>query len=155
MSWSSLRQQGGKTAVSSCIRGSTNRWALLSSTLYCYYDLPPLSPDSPCHMEDVLVGIRRSLRYSFHCPTISSVKVRSTPPSLPTEGSQCVVMVPLLSHLTVCQNLFETIWKSFSMASPNSSQTQVFALSAARAALHFAQWFLSAPLAVPQANQAH
>lgn len=106
MSWSSMRQQGGKTAFSSCIQISTNRWALLSSTLYCYYDL---SPDSPCHTEDVLVGIRRSLRYSFHCPAISSVKVRSTPPSLPTEGSQWVVRIPPLSHLTVCQNLFETI----------------------------------------------
>lgn len=40
----------------------------------------------------------------------------------------------LLSHLIVCQNYFETVWKYFSKASSNSSHTQLFSSATARPA---------------------
>ncbi|KAL3968637.1 hormone-sensitive lipase [Sarotherodon galilaeus] len=112
----------------------------------------PSSPDSASSSEDVSVGLRRSSKYSFHRLTIFSVDVSSAPPALYTV--QVEHRFPLLRRLTVCQNLFEAVRKSFSMASPNSSHTRVFASATARAAFRLACRYLSAASGVPQANQA-
>ncbi|TWW60946.1 hypothetical protein D4764_05G0010360 [Takifugu flavidus] len=54
----------------------------------------------------------------------------------------------------VVQNLFEAVRKSFSMASPNSSHTRVFASATAIAALRLARRYPSAASGVPQASKA-
>ena len=56
-------------------------------------------------MEDMLARSRRSLKCSFHSPTISSVWVSSSPPnSITTWEDPCF---PFLSHRMVCQNIRE------------------------------------------------
>ncbi|KAK0150623.1 hypothetical protein N1851_008277 [Merluccius polli] len=59
------------------------------------------------------------------------------------------VFLPLIHN----ENLFEAIWKSFSMASPNSSHVRVFASVTATAALRLACRYLPAASGVPQAKK--
>ncbi|KAK0155870.1 hypothetical protein N1851_001585 [Merluccius polli] len=60
---------------------------------------------------------------------------------------------PLLRRRMVVQNPFETVRKSFSMASPNSSHVRVFASATAVAALRLACRYLPAASGVPQAKK--
>ncbi|XP_056879149.1 trypsin Blo t 3-like [Takifugu flavidus] len=82
------------------------------------------SPGPTSSLEGVLVGLRRSSKYSFHRSTTSRVEVSSTPSPLHTVLT--VHCFPLLRRRMVVQNLFEAVRKSFSMASLNSSHARVY-----------------------------
>ncbi|KAK0144409.1 hypothetical protein N1851_017229 [Merluccius polli] len=110
-------------------------------------DFPQIS-DSASSTEDVLVGFRSSSKCSFHHPTISPVRVSSSPPWLNTAVAK--PCFPFLSH----QKFLEANRKSFSIASPNSSYTQVFASVTAEAAALLGCRYLSAPSGDPWASQA-
>ena len=77
-------------------------------------------------------GLRRSSRYSLHRSTTSFGEVSSAPSPLYTVLiAHCF---PTLRHWMVVQNLFETVQKSFAIASPNSAHPWVFASATAVAA---------------------
>ncbi|PWA17588.1 hypothetical protein CCH79_00021078, partial [Gambusia affinis] len=76
----------------------------------------PESPGSSSSMEDMLVGLRRSSKYSAHRPTTSRVEM-------------------------VEEDHLEAMQTSFSMASPNSSHARNFALATTRPTCHFASLF--------------
>lgn len=86
--------------------------------------------------EYVWVGLHSSLKYSFHCTTISSVEVSSSPSSPYLVWTECHFV--LLSHRIVCQNFFKTYWSSFFVALPNSSHIWAFDSVIARAAHYVA-----------------
>lgn len=67
----------------------------------------PSSPDSASSTEDVPVGLRRSLKYSFYHLTIFSVKVSRAPPT------QYRVQVSPPEPPENCQNLFEALQNLF------------------------------------------
>uniref|UniRef100_A0A3B5QIJ7 Sema domain-containing protein n=1 Tax=Xiphophorus maculatus TaxID=8083 RepID=A0A3B5QIJ7_XIPMA len=110
------------------------------------------SPGSASSVEGMLVGLRRSSKYSAHRPTTSRVEVSSTPSPLYTV--LVLYCFPPLRRRMVDQNRLEAVRKSFSMASPNSSHARVFASATARAACRFARWYPSAASGVPQAKKA-
>ncbi|KAK0131296.1 hypothetical protein N1851_034012 [Merluccius polli] len=112
----------------------------------------PESPGPASLPKAVSVGLRRSsTEYSFHRSTTSQVEVSSAPsPSYTVLTMHCF---PLLRCRMVVQNLFEAVWKSFSMASPNSSHVRVFASVTATAALRLACRYLPAASGVPQAKK--
>ncbi|KAK0140496.1 hypothetical protein N1851_022532 [Merluccius polli] len=111
----------------------------------------PESPGPASLPEGVSVGLRRSLKYSFHRSTTSRVEVSSAPsPPYTVLTMHCF---PLLRRRMVVQNLFEAVRKSFSMASPNSSHVRVFASVTATAALRLACRYLPAASGVPQAKK--
>ncbi|KAK0154259.1 hypothetical protein N1851_003648 [Merluccius polli] len=111
----------------------------------------PESPGPASLPEGVLVGLRRSSKYSFHRSTTSQVEVSSAPsPPYTVLTMHCF---PLLRRRMVVQNLFEGVRKSFSIASPNSSHVRVFASATAAAALRLACRYLPTASGVPQAKK--
>ncbi|KAK0140004.1 hypothetical protein N1851_023076 [Merluccius polli] len=111
----------------------------------------PESPGPASLPEGVSVGLRRSLKYSFHRSTTSRVEVSSAPsPPYTVLTMHCF---PLLRRRMVVQNLFEAVRKLFSMASPNSSHVRVFASVTTTAALRLACRYLPAASGVPQAKK--
>ena len=76
-----------------------------------------LAPSSEC----MLVGLRKSLKYSSHGRTIDSAELSISPPTRKTVWT--VFCFPLLSRQTIFKNLFSTDWKSCSVAPSNSSFT--------------------------------
>lgn len=108
-----------------------------------------MSLDSASITECMTVGLRRSWKCYFHCLTISSVEGSRIPLPLYRVWVEC--HFTLLIFLMFYENLFEASQKSYSMVSPNSSHTCVFASATARLALHWEH--LSAAIGVSQANQ--
>ncbi|KAK0152077.1 hypothetical protein N1851_006562 [Merluccius polli] len=110
----------------------------------------PESPGPASLPEGVSVGLRRSLKYSFHRSTTSRVEVSSAPsPPYTVLTMHCF---PLPRRRMVVQNLFEAVRRWVSMASPNSSHVRVFASATAAAVLRLACRYLPAASGVPQAK---
>ncbi|TWW64376.1 hypothetical protein D4764_22G0000230 [Takifugu flavidus] len=108
-----------------------------------------LSPGPTSSLEGALVGLRRSLKYSFTDPQHPELRSGHHRPY-----TVLTVHSPLLRRRMVVQNLFEAVRKSFSMASPNSSHARVVASATAVAALRLARWCPSAASGLPQASKA-
>jgi len=100
---------------------------------------------------DMLAGLRRSSKCSFHHLTVSSVHLSSSPSRSSTtwEG----FFFPFLSYGMVCQNTLEANRKSFSIVSPNSSGTWVLASITTNVAALLATRHLSAASGDPWDNQ--
>ncbi|KAK0143171.1 hypothetical protein N1851_018694 [Merluccius polli] len=127
------RTNGPGTPYSLSTLHRIHTWRLV--TFACLRDLcqaygrgfpPPESSDSASSTED---------RLEF-------LKVLFPPPG--NEHSLSKPCFPFLSRRTVCQNFLEANRKSFSIASPNSSHTRVFASVTAEAAALLACRYLSA-----------
>lgn len=105
---------------------------------------PVQALDSASITECMTVGLRRSWKCYFHCLTISSVEGSRIPLPLYRVWVEC--HFTLLIFLMFYENLFQASQKSYSMVSPNSSHTCVFASATARLTLHLAWEHLSAAM---------